>query len=431
MASAVGTAADQVSKGYRRYVFTLLFLLYLFDYVDRLVVTSLFPFIKADWGISDAQCGMLVSAVYWSIVVFTFPVSILVDRWSRKKTIALMGIVWSVATALCALAGRFGHLFACRTLIGIGEAGYAPGGTAMIAGLYPPEQRSRIMGIWNASIPLGSALGIAIGGLVAAHWGWRHAFGLVALPGLVIALLFFWVKDYKTVELARTVAGEGGPRQVRMRGRDLVREFSRNPTLLLTYLGFAGVVFCTTSLLTWLPTFFHRVYGIPEAQAGVRAGAVMLLALFGAPLGGYLADVWMKRRINARLLFAALSTLVSSLLLFIALTFFQGTLQYVVILVMGLTVVAFLPAAAAVTQDVVHPGLRAVSYALCVICQNLLGASLGPVVIGALSDHFGIEQALTILPAFLVLAALLFFAAAGFYRRDLAKVEKVALEIEG
>ncbi len=431
MVAAVGTAADQVSPGYRRYVFTLLFLLYLFDYVDRLVVTSLFPFIKADWGLTDAQCGMLVSAVYWSIVVFTFPVSILVDRWSRKKTIALMGIVWSLATALCALAGRFGHLFACRTLIGIGEAGYAPGGTAMIAGLYPPEQRSRIMGIWNASIPLGSALGVALGGLVAAHWGWRHAFGLVALPGLVIALLFFRVKDYKTVELARTVAVEGGTRQVRMGRAELVREFSRNPTLILTYLGFAGVVFCTTSLLTWLPTFFHRVYAIPEAQAGVRAGAVMLLALFGAPLGGYLADIWMRRRVNARLLFAALSTLVSAVLLFAAMSFFHGALQYAVILVMGLTVVSFLPAAAAVTQDVVHPGLRAISYALCVICQNLLGASLGPVVIGALSDRFGIAKALTVLPAFLVVAAALFFAGAFFYQRDLARVEKVALEIEG
>ena len=109
MGSKVGMATDQVSKGYRRYVFTLLFLLYFFDYVDRLVVTSLFPFIKADWGISDAQCGMLVSAVYWSIVVFTFPVSILVDRWSRKKTIALMGIMWSLATALCVI---------CQNLLG-------------------------------------------------------------------------------------------------------------------------------------------------------------------------------------------------------------------------------------------------------------------------------------------------------------------------
>ncbi len=159
----------KLSKGYTNYIFILLFLLYFFDYVDRLVVTSLFPFIKADWGITDAQCGMLVSAVYWSIVIFTFPVSILVDRWSRKKSIGLMAIIWSLATAACALTRNFSQLRAARMLIGIGEAGYAPGGTAMIAGLYPEEKRSRMMGIWNMSIPLGSAVGIALGGIIATH----------------------------------------------------------------------------------------------------------------------------------------------------------------------------------------------------------------------------------------------------------------------
>src|SRR5512145_1540649 len=91
------------TKRYTNYVFILLFLLYMFDYVDRMVVTSLFPFLKADWNLTDTQCGMMVSAVYWSIVALTFPVSILIDRWSRKKTIGLMAVVWSLATSVCAL----------------------------------------------------------------------------------------------------------------------------------------------------------------------------------------------------------------------------------------------------------------------------------------------------------------------------------------
>jgi predicted MFS family arabinose efflux permease len=127
----------QLSSNSRMYIFVLLFLLYFFDYVDRTVVTSLFPFIQRDWGISDAECGMLVSAVYWSILIFTFPVSILVDRWSRKKTIGLMATFWSIATAACAFMPNFKALFGARTAIGIGEAGYAPGGSAMISGLYP------------------------------------------------------------------------------------------------------------------------------------------------------------------------------------------------------------------------------------------------------------------------------------------------------
>lgn len=424
-------AGYNLSPGHRRYIFILLFLLYLFDYMDRLVITSLFPFLKADWGLTDAQCGMMVSAVYWSIVIFTFPVSILVDRWSRKKTIALMGIVWSIGTAICAFTKNFSQLFASRTIIGIGEAGYAPGGTAMIAGMYPQEKRSQMMGIWNISIPLGSALGIAIGGIVATHWGWRHAFGLVAIPGFLVSFLFFFVKDYKTVELTKAV-DETSPQsaRVKMSFSDKFQQFAHNPTLIFTYFGFAAVVFCTTSLLTWLPTYFHRFHGIAESQAGIKASLVMMLALVGAPLGGYLSDKWMKRRRNARLLFPALSTIITAILLFIGLTFFSGNIQYAFILVVGLTIILFLPSAAAATQDVVHPGLRAISYAWCVIFQNLLGASLGPLFIGAISDRYNIKIALGILPVFLLLASVLFLAGSFFYTRDLSRVEKVELEVE-
>lgn len=431
MSAAEGSREYKLSSGYRTYVFVLLFLLYFFDYVDRMVVTSLFPFIKADWGLSDAQCGMLISAVYWSIIVFTFPVSILVDRWSRKKTIGLMAVVWSMATAMCAFANNFVHLFSARTVIGIGEAGYAPGGTAMISGLYPQEKRSQIMGIWNASIPLGSAVGIALGGVVATHWGWRHAFGLVALPGLIVAILFFFVKDYKTVDLSKSVsAGRDAGKRVKMKAIDIFREFIHTPSLIFTYFGFAGMTFVTVSLMTWLPTFFHRTHGIPEGQAGMKAGAVMLLALIGAPLGGFLADRWLKKRVNARLLFSSLTAILSAVLLFVAFMFFDGNIQYGLLLLMGLFIVAFVPAAAAVTQDVVHPGLRAISYALCVIIQNLLGSSTGPIVIGSISDYTDIQTALLVLPAFLVAASILFFCGSFFYERDLNKTEKVNLEME-
>jgi len=106
-------------------------------------------------------------------------------------------------TLLCVHEKLFYNFFITRSLIGIGEAGYAPGGTAMISNMFPKEKRARIIGLWNASIPLGSALGIGIGGFVAQHFGWRHAFGLVALPGLLIAIAFYFVKDYKTIKLTK------------------------------------------------------------------------------------------------------------------------------------------------------------------------------------------------------------------------------------
>jgi MFS family permease len=419
------------SKRYTNYIFILLFLLYMFDYVDRMVVTSLFPFLKADWKLSDTQCGALMSAVYMSIVLFTFPVSILIDRWSRRKTIGIMAVVWSFATAVCAFTRTFPQLFTARTFIGVGEAGYAPGGTAMIAGLYPQEKRSWMIGLWNASIPLGSAIGIALGGVIATHWGWRHAFGLVAIPGLIVAVLFFFVKDYKTVGLTINKGQRERKTEriaVAMSIKDMFNEFLNKPSLIFTYFGMAGVVFTTTSLMTWLPTYFHRVQGLPESQAGLKSSAVMILALVGAPLGGYISDKWRKKKVNARLLFPTISTLLSAIMLFLALVVFPGKMQYVLLLTMGVLITAFVSAASAVTQDVVHPGMHAMSYAVAVVIQNSLGAFASPILVGALSDATNIQTAMSVLPLALLLAAVMFFTGSFYYEKDLSKVEKVKLE---
>lgn len=414
-------------------VFVLLMLMYLFDYVDRMMVASLFPFLKRDWGLTDTECGLLVSSVYWSIIVFSIPVSVLVDRWSRKNSIGLMGLLWSLATGACAFTRSFGQLFTAKAFIGLGEAGYAPGGTAMISALFPPRRRALMLGIWTAMIPLGSAIGIGLGGVIASTWGWRYAFGLVAIPGIIVSTLFFFTRDYRSVALVKDAApADGGATgeasQERMSRRDIVREFTGNPTVLLTYVGFAANTFVTTALLTWLPTYFHRTQGVSEAKAGMMSGGVMLFAIVGAPLGGYLADRWHRSRPNARLLLPACTSAMTGVALAISFGLLEGQAQYGALMVVGTVAPAFVAAAAAVTQDVVHPGLRATSYSLCVIVQNLLGSSLGPLFVGAASDRVGIASALSLLALFSFGAAALFLLGSRFYDRDLAKVAQVEIE---
>jgi len=412
------------SKRYSYYVFALLFLLYMFDYIDRMVITSMFPAIEKDWGISHTQSGMLVSAVYWAIVLLTFPVSLLVDRWSRTKTIGIMAIMWSIATALCALTGNYVQLFMARMLIGIGEAGYAPGGSAVISGLFPLEKRSRMMGLWNASIPVGTAIGHLLGGLIAVKLGWKHAFGIVALPGLIIAILFLFIKDYKTVDLAFI---DRASRKIKMERKDIVREFLSRPSVIFTYFGMAAVVFVTTALITWLSTYFQNVNGAPMDKAARDASLIMVLAVVGAPLGGYLTDAWRKKQVNARLLFPAISTLCTAVVLFIALQL-RGTVQYLTLLLMGVLVTCFIAGAAAVTQDVIHPGLRATSYAIAVVVQNLVGSSMAPIVLGKIYDISNIQTALSILPFILLTGALLFYLGSRYYEKDMEKVAKIKLE---
>jgi MFS family permease len=414
------------SKGYSNYVFILLFLLYVFDYADRMVVNSMFSFIQAEWSINATQSGWLVSIIYLSIGILTFPVSLVIDRWSRTKTIGIMAIVWSLATALCAFTGNYVQLFMARILIGFGEAGYAPGGTALISGMYPLEKRSKIMGFWNASIPIGSAIGVSMGGLIAASLGWKHAFGLVAIPGLLVAILFLFVKDYKTVDLSYI---DRSNQKIKMEKKDMFKEFLSRPSVLFTYFGMAAIVFVTTAMIVWLPTYFASELKIEPKLAGTLAGAVMLLALIGAPLGGYITDKWREKKSNARLLFPTISTMISALLLFIALYLFKGTGQIIVLFIFGAWVMTFLAGAAAVTQDVIHPGMRATSYAIAVAVQNLLGSFTAPIVLGKISDLSNIKTALSILPFALLIGTVLFYLGSRYYNSDMEKVTKIRLEV--
>lgn len=419
------------SKGYSYYVFALLFLLYMFDYIDRMVIVALFPYLKSAWALSDTQCGLLVSTVYWSIVILSFPISVVIDRWSRKKSIGLMAVVWSLATAACAFTNNFSQLFVARTVIGAGEAGYAPGGTATFSALFPEKNRSMIVGLWTAALPLGSAIGIVAGGYVAERFGWRHAFGIVALPGLLIALLFFFVRDYKTVELRHGAGRRHGENEPQPMDRTaIIRQFTTPRSLLLTYIAFAGNMFLTAAYLSWLPTYFYRVEHLSMEKAAMKGSLVMMLAIVGFPIGGFLADKWRSKTIRARLLFPAITSAVTGVLFFVSFYWLEGTAQYAMTLVGGITAAAFSPAAIAVTQDVIHPGLRATSYSFCVIFQNLLGSSMGPLVVGMLSDHYGIRTALTIVPFASLVSAILYYWASFFYADDLARVEKVKIHAE-
>jgi fucose permease len=264
-----------------------------------------------------------------------------------------------------------------------------------------------------------------LGGTIAIKFGWQHAFGLVALPGMIVAVLFLFVKDYKTVDLSFI---DKSSNKVKMERKDIIKEFINKPSIIYTYFGIAAVIFVTTAMLTWLPSYFEKMYGMEQDIAGHRASYVMMLAIVGAPVGGYLTDKWLKTRQNARLLYPAVTTLLAAIVLFVALNFVKGSAQYVVLLVFGILVLAFVSGAVAVTQDVIHPGLRATSYAIAVVIQNLLGASTSPIIIGKIYDLTNIKTALGVLPAVLFLGALLFWIGSRHYVTDFAKVAKINLE---
>lgn len=407
-------------------ILIVLFLLYMSDYADRYVVSSMLGFIQQDWGMTDAQAGSLMSIVLLFITVFTVPASILIDRWSRRKMVSIMVFLWSMATLACAFTRNFTQLLIARAFIGIGESGYAPGGTAMLAAAYPEDRRARVMGIWNISIPLGVGIGLFAGGQIARHWGWHHAFGLVALPGVLLAAAAWFLPDYKTVDTGAAGTGLGSAEGFLGRAAGVLRI----PSLLFTYLGFAMNVAVTTALMTWLPSYFERTGLAEPGSGGTYTTPIFALVLVGAPLGGFLSDAWHKRRKDARLVFPAITSLTAAAILFVAFLNAGTRIQIPIMILYGIFATCFVAPAASVTQDLVHPGLRAFSYGMCVIVQHLCGDIWSPTLVGLASDKMGLSDAMLMVPAFGLMAGVFFFLGSRFYLRDLSRVERVELVSE-
>ena len=399
----------------------------LFDFIDRQVIASLFPYFKQEWGISDTQCGVLVAAVNWSITAFTIPAGFLADRWSRKKTVGLMSIIWSLATLACAFTNNFTQLLTARFVIGAGEAGYVPVGNSFISVLFPERLRSRLMGVFSGGAgTLGSALGVMLGGWIAASYGWRHAFGIVAVPGLIFAILFFFIRDYKTVELTIADArNEDSKARRNMTTMEILKVLLGTPSLVATYLGSVMALFYCGIIMNWTPSFFIRVHQLPLAEASTKAGLVLIVSILGTYVGGLLADKLVSQgRVNGRLLAASIMQFISFVLFASIFGLVRGKSQVMLLILAGLVFTAYIGPVYSSLVELVHPGLRSTVISVMTLFQNLLGFALGPIFAGALSDRYGIETAM-IVSSFVPMISMAFFLiGASFYARDVAKTEK-------
>ena len=178
-------------RGPAWFAYSMTIALMIFDYVDRQIIASMFPFLKSDWLLTDTQLGALVSVVSVTVAVFGIPVAWIADRFSRVKSITVMAMTWSIATIACMFSQGYAHLLVARAFVGLGEAGYGSVGAAMVATHFPQRMRGGILGGFFASASVGSVLGVVLGGVIASRFGWHAGFGVVGVPGLVLSLLYF------------------------------------------------------------------------------------------------------------------------------------------------------------------------------------------------------------------------------------------------
>ncbi len=312
--------------------------------------------------------------------------------------------VWSLATLLTGLARNYLQLFATRAVLGIGEASYYPAGTSLLGDYFPRETRARAMSIWGAGTAFGIAAGFGGGGLVASHFGWRAAFYLTAIPGLIFAALAFGIR-----EPLRGSAEARGPRVQRtseVSWGKFVGLFSIT-TLRTTILSETILFFVLAGAANWLPLFLHRRFGLGTAGAGTLAGGVLVVGgLVGTLSGGWLGD-WRSRKSASGNLQVGLAGFLAGSV-FVTLALLAPTLAtFLPMFLLGaIALYLYSGPFTAMKQNVVVPTLRASAVTLGLLIEHLFGDSFSPLVIGALSDqlHSLRLALLLLLPPMLLLA---------------------------
>ena len=409
--------------------FGILFALMVVDYIDRQIVVSMFPHLKEQWALSDARLGGLVSVVAATVAVGTVPIALLADRWSRVKSIALMALVWSLATIACAFAGRYEELVIARGVVGLGEAAYGAVGAALLASLFPPRMRSTVLAAFLSASLVGSVLGVALGGVIAQRHGWQVAFGLAGIPGLLLALLFIAVvRDHTKPESSVDSARRSQTGTV----KSVVAALLRPRTMRITCVAGGLQLFMVAAIYAWMPSLLHRNYAMPPDVAGMTAAVLVLCGGIGAVLCGVTADRLGRRIQAARLRVSAAAAALTALLMWMAFTVFPPGAAQLALMVAGATVMTgTIGPSAAVVVDVVPPALRGTAASILALTQNLFGLAAGPLVTGLLSDRYGLAFSLSIVPLFCVAAAYAFVMAARTYEADLRTAEAIGFSDDG
>jgi MFS family permease len=404
-------ASQAVSPGYRYYVLGILILIYMLNFLDRQIIGILAAPLKAEFNLSDSQFGLLGGLAFALLYsTLAIPIAWLADRFSRVWIMTGALTLWSGFTALCGLAGGFGSLFLCRMGVGIGEAGGVAPAYSLIADYFPKSQRARALAAYAFGIPLGMAAGTLVGGLLAATYGWRTAFIVVGVLGVLVApVLRLTVKDPRRGGMDEPVPAETAAPAVLAAPHKappfmtVVRTLAPKPSFWLLSFGAASSSVCGYGVAAWLPSFFMRSFGLSLSQTAWYYSAIVLVGgVVGIWMGGVLADRLGKKSKAAYPLTPAIAFLISVPCFILAMNsgavvgaIMPGsdpngvaalTLAFLIFLIpTGLNLVWLGPITAAV-QQLAPASMRTTASALFLLINNLLGIAVGIYYFGWMSD---------------------------------------------
>ncbi len=427
------------SRGQARFAFTILFTINILNYADRYVLPAILPKVQADLGLTSLEAGLLGSSFLLVYAFATLPIGVWADRGVRKNIVALCVGIWSVATCLAGFTRNFVQLFSVRAVLGIGEAGYAPASLSLLGDFFSKARRGRVLSYWSSGTLLGAAIGFTLGGLVGDAFGWRWAFYIVGIPGLIAAFLAWRMLEPRRgafEDEGDDATGEGAANEAEPISEhgglgkgfwNTAKKLLQIPTYwtLLGALTFSFFTIGGTSF--WLPSYFVDAFKLTVGRAGVISGAVLVsTGLIGTVVGGWLADYMQRRRPEGRLLVATLGFLLGAPLVLLALFIHSLPLFIAVFLIAAIALNFCTGPLNAVIQDVITPTMRATAVGLSLLIAHLLGDAAAPSVIGLIADahNHSLNFALiTTAPTFLFLAGLVCLFGLRTVARDMRRMQ--------
>ena len=374
-----------MGKYYRYYVLIMVTVVSMVNIADRLIMSILMEDIKAEFHLSDTQVGLLVGlafALFYALM--SFPIARWADIGNRKNILSLAVILWSGMTALCGAAVGFYSLFFARLGVGVGEAGGSPPTYSLIADYFKPSERARAMGVYMVGAALGTGGGLIIGGILGEMLGWRTTFLVLGIPGVLLGLLFFFT--VKEPQRGRLDAGEAKDKQAKDINKTL-KSLAANPVFIRISVSFAMLTMIGYAMAFWLAPIMLRNFDVSLGKVGLYLGLTYIAAGIPAPLiGGYLTDYMAKRDARWLAWIPAIAIVIVSVALWFCVMAdsFEVFLSFFVLAYF----VFMIPQGASLSllQSSLGAGERAVGASFALIINSLIGAALGPLLVGMLSD---------------------------------------------
>jgi MFS family permease len=370
----------------------------LLNYVDRWVPSATKELFKKELDLTDAQTSLPLTAFVFVYMLASPVFGTLSDRWPRRFLIAGGVALWSLATGAAAFATGFLSFLAARALVGIGEAAYATISPSLISDFYPPARRNRILTVFYVAIPVGSAIGFTAGANLGQHFGWRTAFLVCGLPGVLAAGAALFIAE------PRRGAFDADPEAPPPAWPEALRSLARNPTFALTTAGYVAVTFASGALADWFPAFLSRYRGMAVGDAGSLIGtAAAVGGLFGTAVGGWLGDRLRGVTRQPYLALSAGSMAITTGLVIAALLVEDHWPVFALMVSAQFFMWFYNGPVNAILVNSVSSGLRARAFSVSILCIHLFGDAISPPLVGEIADLTGsLAFAIGLVPVALV-----------------------------